>query len=319
MNQSDEYLYHYTSLRGLIGIIENENLWATHTRFLNDYQEVKEGFEYFRENKNKILTLILDKVNSGKNNQQVKENIEKRFEEFNKFNKVAIEDEPTFITSFTTERDNLTHWLSYGSNETSYCLKIRKEKLESPSVLLKNTQQYLCPIDYIDTESEKDNLNRLSSDMYRSFLNLYKIEKQTPENIDESLGRGLFDIYLDFLFHCSSIKNKKYLDEKENRLIVISPANFSVNGNQPQDYYSTNCNMDNLDNENYAEYKIKYRANNGVLIPYIEVPFDIHSIAEIIIGPSNSKQEAKIGLEYFCKANKLESEITFTTCPYRIL
>lgn len=161
--------------------------------------------------------------------------------------------------------------------------------------------------------------NQLRSIMYESFMELYDLNSEPNENIDFLLGRGLFDIYLHFLFTCSSIKNKKYIDEKENRLIVISPANFSVNGSQPQDYYSSDYNIDKLDEEIYFEYKVKCRESNGVLVPYIEVPFDISSIEEIIIGPSNSQQEAKIGLDYFCKQHKLEPKITLTKCPFRAL
>lgn len=319
MNGNTEYLYHYTSLGGLTGIINNNNIWATHTRFLNDYQEVKEGFEYFIKNKEKLLDSILAMVDESDIAPKIQENIKLRFREFNQFNKIAIEDEPIFITSFTTERDNLTHWLSYGSKETSYCLKINKEKLISPTCLLEDTQQDVLPIEYIDTDIESDYFNQLRSIMYESFMELYDLNSEPNENIDFLLGRGLFDIYLHFLFTCSSIKNKKYIDEKENRLIVISPANFSVNGSQPQDYYSSDYNIDKLDEEIYFEYKVKCRESNGVLVPYIEVPFDISSIEEIIIGPSNSQQEAKIGLDYFCKQHKLEPKITLTKCPFRAL
>ncbi len=319
MNRDNEYLYHYTSLNGLVGIIKNKNIWATHTRFLNDYQEIKEGFEYFLKNKERLLDSILNMVDESDITSEIQENIKLRFEEFNQFNKIAIEDEPIFITSFTTERDNLTHWLSYGSNETSYCLKINKDKLVSPTYLLKDTQQDVLDVEYINIDLESDCFNQLSSVMYESFMELYNLNNVPHDEPEFLLGRGLFDIYLHFLFTCSSIKNKKYADEKENRLIVISPANFSVNGSHPQDYYSSDCNMDKLDKENYFDYIVKCRTSNGVLVPYIEVPFDIDSIEEIIIGPSNSEQEAKIGLDYFCKEHKIEPEITLTECPFRAL
>ncbi len=36
-------LYHYTSLPGLLGIIENGDLWLTHTLYLNDEEEMAHG------------------------------------------------------------------------------------------------------------------------------------------------------------------------------------------------------------------------------------------------------------------------------------
>lgn len=34
------YLYHYTTLEGLKGILETQTLWATHFEFLNDSSEL---------------------------------------------------------------------------------------------------------------------------------------------------------------------------------------------------------------------------------------------------------------------------------------
>ncbi len=39
---SDAYprLYHYTTMKGVFGIIRTNTLWATHCKFLNDYSEI---------------------------------------------------------------------------------------------------------------------------------------------------------------------------------------------------------------------------------------------------------------------------------------
>ena len=41
-----EILYHYTDKNGLFGILENECIWATHYRFLNDISERQEAIRY---------------------------------------------------------------------------------------------------------------------------------------------------------------------------------------------------------------------------------------------------------------------------------
>ncbi len=319
MNGNTEYLYHYTSLNGLTGIIEDKKIWATHSKFLNDLQEIKEGYEYFINNKEKILESILSMVDDSEISHKIKENIELRFEEFNLLNKVAIEDEAIFIASFTKKRDNLTHWLSYGSKETSYCLKINKNRMESHTHVLKDTQKDICSVDYIDTDLENAYFKTLSSNMFEGFLRLYKLENDEHKDLDLILGRELFNIYLELLFTCSSIKNKKYEDEKEDRLVIIEPANFSVNGSKIQNYYSLDNNSHKHKDITYSPFTVEYRKNNGILIPYVAVPFDISFIEEIIIGPSNSPEEAKIGLDYFCKQHKLEPKITLTKCPFRAL
>jgi hypothetical protein len=39
VSEENRKLYHYTTWDGLVGILENQSLWATHHRFLNDYSE----------------------------------------------------------------------------------------------------------------------------------------------------------------------------------------------------------------------------------------------------------------------------------------
>ena len=39
VSEENERLYHYTTWDGLVGILKNQSLWATHHRFLNDYSD----------------------------------------------------------------------------------------------------------------------------------------------------------------------------------------------------------------------------------------------------------------------------------------
>jgi hypothetical protein len=42
-------LYHYTTQQGLLGIINNQEIWATHTQYLNDSREFCHATELMRE------------------------------------------------------------------------------------------------------------------------------------------------------------------------------------------------------------------------------------------------------------------------------
>ena len=42
-------LYHYTDLSGLQGILQNDDLWLTHSRYLNDDEEITHGYRIVRE------------------------------------------------------------------------------------------------------------------------------------------------------------------------------------------------------------------------------------------------------------------------------
>ena len=43
-------LYHFTSFEGLLGIIENNNLWCTHNKFLNDKEEFENVIDHHVDN-----------------------------------------------------------------------------------------------------------------------------------------------------------------------------------------------------------------------------------------------------------------------------
>ena len=66
-------LYHYTSVKGLEGIVGENffSLWATHYSFLNDTEEIKVGYKYLdraiqdlstEEDKHPITESILQKA-----------------------------------------------------------------------------------------------------------------------------------------------------------------------------------------------------------------------------------------------------------------
>jgi hypothetical protein len=41
----DQIFYHYTSQRGLLGIIKEKKIWATNIRYLNDEREFDYGID----------------------------------------------------------------------------------------------------------------------------------------------------------------------------------------------------------------------------------------------------------------------------------
>ena len=45
----DRLLYHYTTAKGLLGILESKTIWMTNYNFLNDQTEYKHGFESVRK------------------------------------------------------------------------------------------------------------------------------------------------------------------------------------------------------------------------------------------------------------------------------
>jgi len=47
--KKDKIIYHYTSLQGLLGIIESRSIWTTNIIYLNDTSELNYATKLFNE------------------------------------------------------------------------------------------------------------------------------------------------------------------------------------------------------------------------------------------------------------------------------
>ena len=117
----NDFLFHYTSADGAIGIIENKCLWATDIRFLNDSEEFIHGC--------KLVKKIVEKLKSGDINHEFNE-------DFLNFLLSSVEslvnsNNSTFtsyIISFSTQSDSLNQWRAY-SGDSGYALGWKIDKI----------------------------------------------------------------------------------------------------------------------------------------------------------------------------------------------
>jgi len=101
--QSGQTLCHYTSLDGLISIINNGDLWLTNTRFCNDDEEMLLG--------HKLVDELVDQLETEAAAGRTKD----WFDRLRKKIKMARNDQ-VYVTCFC-ERDNLlSQWRGYADN-----------------------------------------------------------------------------------------------------------------------------------------------------------------------------------------------------------
>jgi hypothetical protein len=114
-----EILYHYTSQRGLLGIVEKKKLWATHIRYLNDSRE----FEHARD----LAKVHLEReIGSGKYMRA--KFAEKALAQLDG----ALDIHTPFtvyVTSFTAQRDQLSQWRAYCPSEGGFSLGFKVGEL----------------------------------------------------------------------------------------------------------------------------------------------------------------------------------------------
>jgi hypothetical protein len=260
-NKYENSLFHYTNAKGLLGIFDSNKLWATAIHCVNDQSELQ-YFSHilqkkinlrFSEDIYKDMYYALNKQNISIN--FIQEIADKFFLDFKHF-----------VTCFTLissddEYDDglLSQWRGYG-DDGGYAIEFDKSNLEKLSKALNDKKQKI--ISKKVTYSEQTN-----GWEWENFFETH-IEQKINQKQNELSARTFNDsdklIAGDEILEYVSLnapfcKNPHFSEEKEFRI------SYGIDEN-------IDCNFTN---------------RNGLIIPYIELDFDIIScINRIIIGPS---------------------------------
>lgn len=321
-----EYIYHYTSSNGLMGILESKCFFATHVRFMNDAQELREGQAYY--SKEKMIKALREEAAKyyakkygqnlleAQNNDGFDDVCNSIFEQWYPAYE-RNQTEQIYVTSFTSRRDSLAHWLTYGKSATSYCLKLNKEKLENNEhSLCHKALTYLEAVDYSadPTSSVRQSMRNY---VEAALEVLHEARDDEIESNDLLLGQVIVTNLHSLQVDCAVVKNVKFKDEKEHRLITVKPLTVVMNGKDPVDYFNYMGLSDDIEFKGLG-LEVKFRSSaSGIITPYLSVPFDISAIEEIIIGPTNHEEEAIKGLELYIESQGLDITVSESKCPFR--
>ena len=108
--------YHYTNLHGLLGIIQNSEIWLSDYRFLNDKSEYEYG-----------LQIALDAIREFRSKTP-----KSSFTSLVELVQTIIQDNTDthyFIASFSKAKDSLDQWKGYGGDGESVCLVFENDSL----------------------------------------------------------------------------------------------------------------------------------------------------------------------------------------------
>lgn len=113
VNPPDTF-YHYTSQRGLLGIIEDKKMWSTNIRYLNDSTE----FSYTIDLTSEVL--------KGKPTE-VKEFIS---DDILPSHFSSLKAGPVFVTSLSSRRDQLSQWRGYCPDSGGFMIGFDRIELQ---------------------------------------------------------------------------------------------------------------------------------------------------------------------------------------------
>ena len=329
MKVSEEYkkLYHYTTWDGLVGILKNQSLWATHHRFLNDYSETllmkDKLIEFARPIIHKVSLDVLDSLH---NRQEIMQQINDNggFEVLVDHNSSFFIDgmyktlpgDGLYITSFCAESKDeyidangvLSQWRGYGQ-DGGFALVFDTLRLES--MLEKEFERFdysgggLGDVIYSNEEDKfKSEFKILLSHLHGYIGHMIRcilVRKLDPyvENDETPLSA--------FVSCISRYKHQGFKEENEVRIYAY-----------PAVHDETYLSLDSQDKVQLKpEKERKFRKKNGECVPYIELFDSLDQdlpIEQIIVGPHQDKETRVSALKVMFRGKDIEiraSDIPF--------
>lgn len=276
------YLWHYTSANGLMGIVRNNPLdhgklhfWFTRSDFLNDTSEGTHILDIFEKVLEKLFVNgKLDQPfynllqNTTISNSQYISYPTPSEEENCSSSMLDVADCDMYICSFSQKEDSLDMWRYYSKNNGGYGLKCAyfifdKHKNYEHSEFKKDALFSMIEsykVIYDDTEKET-----ILEEIILDTFSAYKNSKECQEDTFELTKQFISYILKIYQFQ---FKHKCYSSEQEYRFVFYQPRS------KPQ------LLENNL-------YEIKYRQQNGEIVPYLDVEIDRNyaHLSEVLISP----------------------------------
>jgi hypothetical protein len=288
---SKNHLYHYTSQKGLLGILQTNKLWMTNILYLNDSSEFTQPMNFLEtERINNFLMSRGMTVSPYNSNEQSKKNI-------------YLKGKSIFVVSFSGKGDDLSQWRGYCSNSGGFCIEFDKEKLFD--IVKKKERFEIGECLYMTHEKMREELNNSSKNSSDQIIEKYLLmdpnhidvgdifgeKKRLLSNIDYTSKAD--NILNEMIDKCPFWKDDSFKDEKEYRIIY-----------------------------RYEGKDIKFDEGKSMIIPHIEFsPVDDDTklpISKIWVGPTPHPELSKLSVESLLKSEKYEGvEVEISTVPYR--
>lgn len=317
IHEQPKELVHYTTAVGLHGIVTNKTLWASHTSFLNDSEEVtgffdrvlpnllREPFDRYRNDVGPEVFQARLKLPSG----------EDPFEYFlhkivQAYKAAELATQDHYVLSFCTNGNDyvsrnglLSQWRGYG-RDGGYAIVFGRRRLDE-ILVVEGKKYYEEALLLGDVEYRMDVLGAVSD-----FVILEKI-RDLQERSYQFFRTNGDDEAVRAAEHLSTLstlcKHQGFEEEREVRLVVSQPG--AAIG---PDVAKTSCQADRV---------IKSYIRGGVMVPCIHLFEDQKlktlPITRVIVGPHPDKHERAKGVKLLLKYSGIDADVEVSKTPYR--
>lgn len=199
-----DYLYHYTTIEGLVGILSNQSLRASNIAFMNDSKEYEYGISIFLnciEQKK-----LCDTISTSQNN--ILDSLKKQLQ--HSYAKAI------FSISYCASEDQLSQWRGYGNEDGAVCIEFHAKELKNLVIVGKTgshtLSHYLAPAKVIYKREEQEKIVNEFIDIVLS----------NEENINET---NTLDIFINAIKLAVLFKDYSFHEEKEWRSVFLVAVN----------------------------------------------------------------------------------------------
>lgn len=321
LHEEHKELMHYTSAAGLYGIVTSKTLWASHTSFLNDAEEVV-GFLDRRlpmilkpEIERHVAESVELTIQAEKASQQGCDLLDQRWRRFSEgFKEAQEKTQDHYVTSFCTASDDwvsqnglLSQWRGYGPDggyaivfdaEGLYALLAKDASIyhDSEETLIFGDVQYDQDIGDFSFILDKQILEhvRRVRDRFAAYL-------RRPED------RQNYEAFDSIALLSTFWKHRGFQEEREVRIVVGEPS--------PKIQLK-------IANEVTTPFRRIYSfPRNGITVPCIHLfedqNLEILPIRRIIVGPHPDKLQRERAVEILLRNHGIDAEVSVSATPFR--
>lgn len=274
-------MYHYTDLNGFLSIIQNNSLWLTDARAMNDALEISWFGKLFA----KGLERSIEGLHLSLSQKEILDDF---------INSSLNSNLTPHICCFSKEGDLLSQWRAYADD--GFGVSIFFDESAFNKVSLSELPERLVDStfysDIIYCQEEQEVASKTLVDRTVNAIN--KISGNNRKDAYKTLPiREFWDIKANIELQSFFSKNPAFSEEKELRFIKLVE----------------------LDKLKYKE-NLRFRVTGGTIASYFELEFSKPSIKRVILGPKCKADDNTIRL--FLDANGFEHvEVLKSKASYR--
>lgn len=213
--QEEIVLYHYTTLEGLNGIINNRNLWLSHINTFNDPLEIKYGQEI-------ISHEITEKIKDHAD-QEIRTFLNSLLVHIKAFGDELIHH--PFVACFCEIDELLSQWRTYSDSGGGYSLGFKfspNTKISSKLPEIEEHRSAILRKVIYEEKKQRKLINEYLSTIIKAANSI--IKKDTNKDLKiHVMALESINIILDMLM---TFKNPAFKEEREWRLIHVTREDF---------------------------------------------------------------------------------------------